>query len=243
MAFDRPLLFGIQPTWGEWVGEGPQTFDSQMLAKLAEARCQLARVDSGWDKVWGGDTEPPSPNWTETDHEVQTVQQAGITPLIWLTIVPKWARSDPNDENSPPIDSEPYITKFINFHQAIAERYKNQGVIYFEFENETNSKAGWAADTLGKWLLRARQGLLAGNASVILIAGSTWPSDSVYLNNVYSYCDGQGVPFPFGAVAVHPYPGDGRGSIDLQKIRDYRTVMDNRGDLNGPIWVTEYGWG
>ena len=234
MAFDRPFLFGIIPTWGKWLGRD-WGWDATLLAKVAEADCQLAQVDGGWRKV---EETQGQYDWAETDHEVDAIINAGMMPYIRLTETPTWAAVDGNPMNSPREEAS-VIAAFEAFHAAIAERYAAK-TPYFEFENEVNRHTWREPQEYGKWLLRARAKLTQGNPNKVLIGCSTLPSDETYLGGVYDYCSSQGVPHPFDRVAVHPY--NDQGPIKYSDIVAYRNKMIEKNDVGTNIWITEWGW-
>lgn len=87
-----------------------------------------------------------------------------------------------------------------------------------------------------------------GNAKVMLGGLTSGPSTARqpegYLRDLYSLAED---PRPyFDIVALHPYPESNERSSGqgvLAEVQESRTVMNNRGDAETPIWITEVGWG
>lgn len=236
---ERPLVFGIGPVWGEWVGKDPETFEPAMMDKIVEAGGTCMRSGFDWCNM------EPSPGvyvWEEYDRRVDMALARGLEWIGLICTSPGWANAVGHADIYPPL--EEYKDEYMAFVTALAEHYRGR-VTKYEFWNEPDMDFGWkpAADVVEytKWLKRTYVALKAGDPDAELAVGGLLGRSMWFLNGIYS----EGGKDYFDAVAIHPYPTDYQGEpwIDTQMIADIRAVMANYSDSHKPLWITEYGWG
>ena len=238
-AGDRPLVFGIGPVWGDWVGKDPATFDPAMMDKIAEAGGTCMRSGFDWCNM------EPSPGtyvWTEYDRRVDMALSRGLEWVGLICTSPGWANAVGSNDIYPPL--EEHKDEYAAFVTALAQHYRGR-VTRYEFWNEPDMDFGWkpAANVVEytKWLKRTYTALKAGDPDAVLAVGGLLGRDMWFLDGIYS----NGGKDYFDAVAVHPYSTDYQGEpwIDTKMIADVRAVMAAGDDEAKPLWLTEYGWG
>lgn len=235
---DRPFIFGINPTWGEWVNLPPNTYDPAMFDRMAEAGCTATRSGFDWCNM------EPSPGvyvWEPYESRVNWAVERGIEWIGLICTTPGWANETGQNDIYRPLESAaPYFEAWCT---ELARRYKGR-VRYYEFWNEMDCCGGWKpvsnAEEYTRWLKRCYSALKAGDPDCVVSVGGYLGRDMGFLNNIYDY----GGRDYFDAVAAHPYGGSGQGLpyFDQVHLENIRSVMVSRGDAHKPIWVTEYGW-
>jgi GH35 family endo-1,4-beta-xylanase len=192
-------------------------------------------------------------DWDGTDRVVATAQRYGIKSLGVIDYAPEWARSEAiYDENKqyPPKD----VDVFARFSGTVAKRYKG-AVDAWEIWNEPNLELFWYAEPNAEKyseLLKVSYIEIKKadpNATVISGGLSVVGSDDrvniqpiefiemLYDSGANEYCDG---------IAFHPYtypvaPDYAADWNGWQQIGSIREIMENHGDGNKKIWITEYG--
>ena len=224
---DRPLVFGINPTWGEWVNLPPNTYDPAMFDRTAEAGCTATRSGFDWCNM------EPSPGvyeWEPYESRVNRAVERGIEWIGLICTTPGWANETGQNDIYRPLESAaPYFEAWCT---ELARRYKGR-VRYYECWNEMDCCGGWKpvsnAEEYTRWLKRCYSALKAGDPDCVVSVGGYLGRDMGFLNNIYNY----GGRDCFDAVAAHPYGGSGQGLpyfdavLDLisQPQCDYVTVM------------------
>lgn len=235
---DRPFIFGINPTWGVWVNQPPETYDPAMYDKMQEAGCTATRSGLDWCNM------EPSPGvyvWEPYESRVNMAVSRGIEFVALICTTPGWANETGQDDIYRPLESAAG-----NFHawcKAVAQRFKGR-IRYYEFWNEMDCCGGWKpqsnAQEYTRWLQRCYTALKAGDPDCMVSVGGYLGRDMGFLNNIYDY----GGRDYFDAVAAHPYGGSGQGLpyFDQVHLENIHNVLVSHGDGHKPIWVTEYGW-
>jgi hypothetical protein len=230
---DRPLIFGINPTWGEWLERDPDTYDPAMMDMIHEAGGTNMRSGFDWCNM-----EPTRGNyvWSEYDRRVDLALSRGIQWVGLICVTPAWASPTGQITHQWP-PKEEYAEDFRNFCRALAQHYRGR-VYMYEFWNEANNM-GWhqagRPDEYTPWLIRAYTALKEGDPDCLVSTTGLDGGDTGFLEGIYTY-GGQNY---FDAVALHPYSS---GPISTTAINNIRNVMVAHGDGNKPMWLTEYGW-
>lgn len=237
-ATDRPLIFGINPTWGVWVNQPPETYDPAMYDKMQQAGCTSTRSGFDWCNM------EPSPGvyvWEPYETRVNWAVSRGIEWVGLICTTPGWANETGQPDIYRPLESAaPYFQAWCT---ALARRFKGR-VRYYEFWNEMDCCGGWKpvsnAAEYTRWLIRCYSALKAGDPDCLVSVGGYLGRDMGFLNNIYTY----GGRNYFDAVAAHPYGGSGQGLpyFDQVHLENIHNVLVAHGDGHKPIWVTEYGW-
>jgi hypothetical protein len=210
------------------------------------------RVDLAW-----GDIQP-SPvqyDWGRFDHIIAAARRRDLAVLPVLAYTPPWARpSGCMTDKCSPI----HPALFARFAATAASRYASLGVHAWEVWNEPNTEGFWRPEPnaynyaqLLKWVSAAIHDvdssafvILGGLAAVLTESGRISPTD--FLATV-SQLGGNRV---IDAVAYHPYTYPYLASerreastwsrIDATSV-SLRSVLNQYGTPNLPIWITEYG--
>jgi hypothetical protein len=228
---DRKLIFGINPTWADWVRK-PVSFDTEMADMVKYAGAKSTRTGLDWCNI-----EPTPGNylWDEYDRRINLFLERGIEVIGLICTTPEWATAGHPLHQYPP--KEMYALEFIKFCKALAEHYKGK-IKYYEFWNEANGYGWHARDAAEytKWLIRCYYGLKLGDPECLLSTTGLDSCDVPYLREIYN----NGGKYFFDAVSLHPY--NKRGPIDIEGVKNIYNEMSRNGDAHKTIWITEFGW-
>lgn len=203
----------------------------------------------------------------ELDALVERAAAGGIRILLSVAKAPDWSR--PTVEmDGPPQDP----AHFQAFMRTLAARYRGR-VDAYELWNEPNLRREWNGAPLSARdlvaLIRAgASGVREGDANARLISGAPATTgindgvnaidDRVFLRGMLAagvgeVVNGVGV-HPYGwanppaASAAEPAPvapthNDHPSFFFGDTLNDYRTLLDEAGYAEMPLWATEMGWG
>jgi hypothetical protein len=145
----RPLVTGITDPYVHFHGGGQLAFN-----RMRAAGARFARVTAIWIDIAPGNKpaswQPGNPadphyNWSAVDPQVMAATRAGLTPLLQIATVPRWAaRCEPTDVD--PIwrtVCDPDPAEMAAFGKAAARRYSGRfrglpRVSYYQLLNEPN---------------------------------------------------------------------------------------------------------
>jgi hypothetical protein len=203
----------------------------------------------------------------ELDRLVAAAAEKDIKVLLGVAKAPEWSR--PTTElDGPPADH----SHFESFMEILASRYQGR-VAAYELWNESNLQREWngfplyASDLVALVGAGAR-GVRAADPDAFLISGAPAATgindgivaidDRVYLQQMLD----AGVADIVDAIGAHPYgwanpPDSSFNNPDpvvpshndhpsfffMDTLLDYRSILDQRGYRDKPLWVTEFGWG
>ena len=251
------------------IGIAPQTGLKKLdFDRMAAAGVDVIRIPLSWDGIQpgGGDCEPEPQvgpcDWGPTDIVVGNAAERGIRVVPFLFTVPGFVSKHPT---TPPIDGYAPAA-WDDFVDAAVRRYGPGGKFWeteyvseggpyngdpqpvtdWQVWNEPNGKAFFHPHPNAKKYAR----LLKATAPAIrevdpganIILGGMFGSAEIplprFLHELYEVRD---IEETFDAVALHPYSN---GIEDLRtQIQRARDAMDDAGDQNAKIWITELGWG
>ena len=200
-------------------------------------------------------------DWQHSDMLIEHAQNQGLTVIARLGLVPAWARPDPDEQETTftYLDAEHYAD-FAGFVAAFVARY--QGTVeHVIIWNEPNLSFEWGyrpvdPQAYAELLRMVYPAAHAANPDVVVLAGALAPTlepegsvaglnDLLYLEKLYQ----AGVDPYFDALAAHAYglvfPPETSPSPELlnfRRVELLREVMDQYGDEEKPIYVTESGW-
>jgi len=201
------------------------------------------------------------------DRLIAAAAESDIKVLLGVAKAPEWSR--PTTElDGPPAD----YSHFESFMGILASRYQGR-VAAYELWNESNLQREWNgyplnAANLVALISAGARGVQAADSAATVVSGApaatgindgvTAIDDRVYLQQMVA----AGVTNIVDAIGVHPYgwanPPDSsfenphpavpshnnHPSFFFQNtLDDYRSILDQSGNPNMPIWVTEFGWG
>jgi hypothetical protein len=255
-----PDRFGVvEPlTWAFLYSQ--ETLD-QSLGMMREAGIRWVRLNWSWKDM---QPEEGAFNFRQFDMVATAAAEHDIQLLPILTAIPAWASTAPAEliaerGSLAPVDRyRPRdMDEWINYVRVSVERYDGDGVndapgsprfAYWEVWNEPNLSLFWppqpdAAEYLG--LLRATYEAVREadpTAQVVLggLSGSGVNGEGTgYLQQLY----GLGGADYFDVVSVHLYM---HPTLEVERFQNAlagtRRVMDENGDEDVPIWLTEVGW-
>jgi GH35 family endo-1,4-beta-xylanase len=196
-------------------------------------------------------------NWAHPDIVVKHALNQGLTVIARLGFVPKWAR--PKDSIVSYLDPEHY-DDFGDFVYAFVEHYRGK-IRYIIIWNEPNIALEWGyrpvdpeayTELLKVAYRRAKEAdpevqVLAGAlAPTLAPPGDPWGmNDLDFLRGMYR----AGAKDYFDILAVHSYgwtfpPDDppAPDKVNFRRVELLRRVMEENGDAQKPIIITEGGW-
>lgn len=236
------------------VYELPQAEWGANFDAIRDAGLEEVRFDALWQ-----DGEPRRPVagqhayvWQRFDPVIAGLARRG---LRWLPIIDysaRWAAERGDQDGSPPRDVESYA----KFAAAVAARYGPAGSFWvehpelpavpvraYEIWNEPNYRGYWypSPDPLryADLYLAAHREIKAVDPSAkVWVGGLMGDGAAEFVRAMYA-----GRPQLRGivdAVGVHPYAADPSGVV--RRISDVRAALDQLGEANTPIAITEIGW-
>ncbi len=200
-------------------------------------------------------------NWGHSDAVVEYASNQGISLIARLGWVPAWARPNPGkmETTHTYLDAEHYID-FARFVAAFVARYEGR-VAHIIIWNEPNLSFEWGyrpvdpegyvdlLEIVTPWAHDA-------NPDIVVLGGALAPTlepegspaglnDLIYLERMYE----AGAADTFDALAAHAYgltappeEAPARDRINFRRTELLREVMDQHGDEDKAIYVTESGW-
>lgn len=205
----------------------------------------------------------PSPgqyDWQQADKIMMHANHLNIRVIARLGLVPAWALGAEEDRQTSNYLIPEYDADFANFATRFAERYSDQ-IQQIIIWNEPNLSFEWGFQAVdsGRYvdLLRTvypaikavqpQMQVLAGAlAPTLETAGSASALNELdYLNGMYE----AGAMSYFDALAVHTYgfaspPGEAPSEdvLNFRRVELLRTIMEENGDTEKNIYITETGW-
>jgi polysaccharide biosynthesis protein PslG len=206
--------------------------------------------------AWG--TVQPSPgaayDWSHYDGVIGEAARNGIRVLPTVYSSPTWAEPSPE---YPPLGDR--LPQFEHFARAAVQRYGSDGsfwrqhpdipklpIMLWQLWNEPNSPLFWRPKPdVGDYidLLRGFDSTVTrADRGARVMLGGLFPtprggiSMQVFMTSLYL----AGAQRYFDAAAIHPYAANPGNA--LASTADLRHVMDQSGDNDAPIWITEVGW-
>ena len=210
-------------------------------------------------------------DWSGSDAVVQASQRAGIKMLARVDFEPAWARAD-GANNGPPDNYQDYadFLRALATRYKSGSPYGHVDAI--EVWNEPNLSREWgeqpvnqqsAADYV-RLLSAAYDAVKSVDPSIMVVTAGLSPTgwnddtarpDDTFLQWMYDaglkgHYDALGAHAPgFKAppevspeeAAASPAWG-GHRSFTFRRVEDLRAIMEENGDADRQVWVTEFGW-
>jgi polysaccharide biosynthesis protein PslG len=232
-------------------GYYPQLADVTRAAELMQsAGIQAARIDFNWDML-----NPAEGKWDLQDYDamVKIVRAHKLDILAILDYSSWWASSaQGSDDWRVRLYSEPRTPyDFASFAYQTVRHFKND-VHVWEIWNEPNMVGFWKPQpNAAHYTQLLQEAYLAvkyadPNAVVVFggLAGNGVEGDdpSGFASNFIADAYRAGARSYFDVMAIHPYilPNSGIGAVRT-KIAGGRAVLDQHGDTQVPLWITEIG--
>ncbi|MEA2068692.1 MAG: cellulase family glycosylhydrolase [Verrucomicrobiota bacterium] len=238
--------------WSIWGPEAGFTDEQvrESIKQLAEAGVQWIRVDAQWVIVEEKEGIYDERLLRRIDRIIEWAHQGGIQVYLQLGGQPQWASTHPDEP-----DFWAYGTRrmpeFRDYLNYVTQRYKGR-VRYWEVGNEPD----WIfwKDPLGEYvdylkisseIIRAAD---AGNQ--VVLGGLAFDGTHVWspqkgaeedaLRRMYE----MGIQSCFDVLSAHFYPLKAHNSLyeAVAAINQICSVMNEFGDVDKPIWLTESGY-
>lgn len=225
----------------------------QRMAGIAASGAKWVRFDFNWGNIQPDNAT--SFQWDEYDKLVAAAQKNHLYTLGILTYTPEWARASicKDSDKCQPADNQ----QFADFAAAVAHRYKDKGLHYWEVWNEPNNPQFWqpgANPTAYAHLLQqATTALRSEDQQAYIITAGLSPQATTktsfspidFLTAFYKVASKDS----FNAVADHPYtfplsPKDTADHAWSQMVStksSLRQIMVANGDSDKKLWITEFG--
>ena len=247
---DPPAMFGVSVNRVFNDDFTPAHWDAPLTA-VHDAGIRLARSDAFW--MWA---EPAAPgpdgvhtyDWTKLDAEAGALADHGLAWRPILDYSARWASSDPTDYHAPPTNLDDYAA----YAAAFAERYGRGGsfladhpdaapVTVYEIWNEPNGAWFWHpapdAATYADMYLKARAAIKAVDPDATVVVGGL-VADTTFVEAMYAARPE--LKGNVDAVGWHPYAPTAAGVVG--SVRALRRSLEQLGEPNVPIHITELGW-
>jgi polysaccharide biosynthesis protein PslG len=220
------------------------------FSQLKALGVSWVRYDFDWDQIQSNGST--TFDWTGTDRISQAATKYGIQTLGIITYTPTWAQQSSCKGTFGCAPANP--AAFGTFAGAVAARYAPKGIHDWEIWNEPNVSVFWRpAPNVSAYtaILKSAYSEIkkADPASFVITAGLSPAADEgsniapiTFIKTLYSLDPAK----DFDAIALHPYSYPVIASYDAswnswEQMSDIRTIMNNSGDSQKQIWITEYG--
>lgn len=230
--------------------------DAELRAEFADYAAlgaKLLRTDLNWHLVQ--EHGPEAYDWRAPDRVIALAREAGLDVLLVVGSVPHWARRMPG-MRSAIAKPDPYA----QFLSVAVARYAPKGVHLWEVWNEPNLDGPWPGPdpvAYARLLKAAYPAIKAADPEAVVITGglasveNSGPllgpkkhiSAADFVRTLYEEGAGQS----FDALGFHPYsypklPSEPDGWIGWNLMTGpVRKVMEENGDADKRIWLTEFG--
>ena len=258
------------PMKGPHIGYGmnawllPAADTDRSLQLLTGAGFDWARQWLAWESI---EPSPGNYNWKDLDLLTEATQKHNVKLLVVIVRSPGWAAANggiPREQRH----KQAYATML----SKVAERYKGKVHAYEVWnEQNLAGETGGRVDPAEyvELLKLAFPAIKASDPGAFVLYGGLTPTgvndpaiaveDVVYLQQTYAYNNGE-IKRYFDVLGAHPggqnnppdrlwpdNPGPGPGYFDhrsfyFRRIEDLRKVMEQNGDGEKQIWLTEFGW-
>lgn len=217
---------------------------------MQDAGVQAVRMDFNWDML-----NPTRDEWKFEDYDavVKIARAHDLAFLGILDYVSWWASSAQDSQDwRVRLYSEPLNDyDFARYTYEVVSHFKND-VHVWQVWNEPNTQGFWKPKpNPARYVSLLQEAYLAAKyadpAAVVLFAGLSsngveGNDDSGLASNFIEHAYQAGARGYFDAMAIHPYMLPDGGIETLRgKISAARAVMNQFGDENIPLWLTEIG--
>ena len=222
------------------------------LGAVRDTGIRLARADAFWQAV-----EPNPPEDGVHDYDFTYLDFIAISlanhELRWQPILDYsalWASSIEGEDHAPPRDPDDYAA----YAAAFAKRYGRGGSLWKEFDPKAEPPVTtyeiWNEPNLGHFwepapdperymelYVKARAAIKAVDPQALVLVGGLVPGTGFERALYATRPDAAAM---IDGVAFHPYARTAEGVI--REVRDLRATLEEAGDPDAPIHLTELGW-
>lgn len=220
------------------------------VAGMKELGISMVRTDVAWNAV---ETQEGVYDFSSYDSKFAPLFSNGIEPLIILDYsnCNSWTPWDcgttPAHQYIPTDAAEwnSFKEEYGDYVYNTVLHYKGE-VKYFEIWNEPNLDTYWQpspdsekyTELLKIAYTRAKQ----ANSNAIILAPAASSTDLVFIDDIYS----NGGKNYFDIMSIHPYCWGANPKTascwNIYKIDNLINLMQDYGDGNKPIWISEFGF-
>lgn len=228
---------------------------------------EWVKFHMAWKDV---EPSPGDLRWSEWDERINAYRDEGIKILLTITKAPYWARSldDDKDVDGLPHNAQTYanfvisVTNHYTGNIQAIEVWKDQNIFY-----EVGGMGRVDPQQYMSLLQATYTAIKIENPDIIVVSGALVPTgapvplamdDREYLQQMYAlglkdFSDAIGAqPSGFANPPDALYTGgdydpnrgydDHRSFFFRNTMEDYHQIIVEAGDLDKPIWATEFGW-
>ena len=223
------------------------------LSAIRDSGIRMARADAFWEAA---EPNPPGPDG-EHDYDFTYLDFIAIAlannELRWQPILDYsalWASSVPGDDHAPPNDPDDYA----GYAAAFAKRYGRGGTLWdqydpkaeppvttYEIWNEPNLGQFWKpAPDAARYMelyVRARAAIKEVDPQAVVLVGGLVPGTGFERDLYATRPDAAEL---IDGIAFHPYAATADGVV--REVRSLRRTLEDVGDPDVPIHLTELGW-
>ncbi len=237
--------------------------------EIARGLGMMRDAGIGWVRLnWSWKDFQPEPGpfeFENFDTVARLANEYDIELLPILITIPAWASTAPAEMIARLGDLAPVdryrpddLTDWLTYVRTVVERYDGDGIedapgsprlSHWEVWNEPNLALYWVPEVnaveYAEFLAITHETIKGADptATVVLggLSGSGVNNEGTgFLQQLYA----AGAGAAFDVVGVHHYVHPARGSITglREALEATRRVMDENGDEEKPLWLTEIGW-
>lgn len=239
----------LNRSYGLYRSDGEVERAADMISELG---IDIVRLDMAWASIQPTQTEY---NWTDYDYLVDLASEHGFDLMPTIGFSSEWASTIENSASWEDwFFAAPSPEEYAWFAYQAASRYAGR-IQAWEIWSEPNSGIYWRPEPdpaiYTKLLRSAYLAIKYANPAAMVILGGlandessyqpqfAWYPPEEFLQAVY--VNGGG-PY-FDAVGRHPYTHPNEGiSAFTERLEQLRSVMVSHGDMEKPIWLTEFGY-
>lgn len=231
----------------------PRAIAAAHAQKIGAGGIRLGRTDAYW--AWAEGSAPVGGrhrySWSRLDNVAALLARDGIRWLPVIAYSTYWAATVPGNDKTPPTSD----ADFAAYAEAFARRYGEGGTFWaehpelpalpvtaYEVWNEPNLHVFWqpAPDPAryASMYQAARAAIKRADSRATVIVGGLAPYADGYVEQMYAARPE--LKGAVDAVAYHPYGPD--ADLVLRLVRRLRTTLDDLGEDDVPLWITEVGW-
>jgi polysaccharide biosynthesis protein PslG len=239
---------------GMWDRAGnPRPIADAHVKIIAEEGIRSGRTDAMWGYV-----EPRAPrngrhtyDWDRLDSAAQLLAEDGVRWLAILDYSTFWSTSVPGTDHAPPV----WDADFAAYAEAFARRYGHGGdfwrerpwlqelpVTTYEVWNEPNLAHFWqpAPDPAryANLYAAARDAVSRADPKATVLVGGLAAYADDYVEDMFAAR--RDLRGNVDGVAYHPYAHDAEQVLRL--VRKLRETLDDLGEDDTPMQITEVGW-
>lgn len=238
--------------WSIWGPEAGFTDEQvrESIRQLAEAGVQWIRVDAQWVIVEEKEGIYDERLLRRIDRIIDWAHQDGIQVYLQLGGQPQWASTHPDEPDFWAYGTH-RMTEFRDYLKYVTQRYKGR-VQYWEVGNEPD----WIfwKDSLEDYVdyLKVSSKIIrAADAENMVVLGSlafdgthVWSPQEGAEEDALRRMYEMGIQPFFDVLGAHFYPLKAHNSLyeAVAAVNQIGSVMDEFGDADKPIWLTESGY-